>query len=463
MLLAALRHAGGLRIDHVLGLNRLWLVPEGASATEGAYLQYPLQDLLRLIALESHRHRAVVIGEDLGTVPDGLRERLSASGVLGMRVLWFQREHGLFIEPTRWPRGAMATTTTHDLPTVAGWWQERDIDWRLKIGELSAHQASGQRSDRARDREALLRAFRHAGLPAAADPDAVVDSAVRFVARTSSALAIVPMEDIARCGRAAQPARHHRSASQLAAAAAASGGAAARVRTGRAPPGQPARGARRLMAVPVRATARLQLHKDFTLDDAAQQVAYFAALGISQSMPVADPDRARPARMHGYDVVDHGAVNPELGGEAGAAPTGRAAAGACHGADRGHRAQPHGGGRRRQRLVAGPARMGPRQSVRALLRHRLGRAGSRAPGPGAGAIPGQTLRRGAGRRGDPPVLRRRRRALSCAVFRSPLSHRAGGLLAAAARFSAYPPARGFRAGYPRAGAASRRTGHDPRY
>ena len=203
MLLAALRHAGGLRIDHVLGLNRLWLVPEGASASEGAYLQYPLQDLLRLIALESHRHRAVVIGEDLGTVPDGLRERLSASGVLGMRVLWFQREHGLFVEPTRWPRGAMATTTTHDLPTVAGWWQERDIDWRLKIGELSADQASGQRGDRARDRDALLHAFGHAGLPAAADPDAVVDSAVRFVARTSSALAIVPLEDIA--GVAEQP------------------------------------------------------------------------------------------------------------------------------------------------------------------------------------------------------------------------------------------------------------------
>src|SRR3546814_6000825 len=97
----------GLRIDHVLGLRRLWLVPEGADPIEGAYLRYPLDDLLRLIALESHRHRAVIIGEDLGTVPDGFRDDLHAAGVLGMRVLWFERDHGLYVDPSRWPREAI--------------------------------------------------------------------------------------------------------------------------------------------------------------------------------------------------------------------------------------------------------------------------------------------------------------------------------------------------------------------
>ena len=89
---AVLRHAGGVRIDHAMGLSRLWLVPEGADPAEGAYLAYPLTDLLRLLALESARHNAVVVGEDLGTVPEGFRETLGQSGVHGMRVLWFERE-----------------------------------------------------------------------------------------------------------------------------------------------------------------------------------------------------------------------------------------------------------------------------------------------------------------------------------------------------------------------------------
>ena len=88
---AALRHAGGVRIDHIMGLMRLWLVPRGAPASEGAYLAYPVEDLLRLLALELHRHRAVVIGEDLGTVPPGFRARLRRAGIAGMDVLWFER------------------------------------------------------------------------------------------------------------------------------------------------------------------------------------------------------------------------------------------------------------------------------------------------------------------------------------------------------------------------------------
>ncbi|MFX8429710.1 4-alpha-glucanotransferase, partial [Acinetobacter baumannii] len=87
----------------------------------------------------SWRSRAILVGEDMGTVPEGFRERMSAANLLGMRVLWFERDWGLFVEPARWPTTAMAMTSTHDLPTVAGWWQERDIDWRSKLDLFGPH------------------------------------------------------------------------------------------------------------------------------------------------------------------------------------------------------------------------------------------------------------------------------------------------------------------------------------
>ena len=96
---AALRNAGGVRIDHVMGLTRLWLIPQGADPADGAYLAYPLGDLLRLLALESQRHGAIVVGEDLGTVPGGFREELEIAGLHGMRVLWFERNGQEFSPP----------------------------------------------------------------------------------------------------------------------------------------------------------------------------------------------------------------------------------------------------------------------------------------------------------------------------------------------------------------------------
>lgn len=201
LLRACLRHAGGVRIDHVLGLNRLWLVPEGADPTAGAYLRYPLEDLLRLIALESWRHRAIIIGEDLGTVPPGFRERLAAAGIMGLRVLCFEREQGFFTDPARWPADAVATTSTHDVATIAGWWAGRDVEWREQLGLRGE---TGEQ--RGLDRRALWDAFTHAGvahgaMPATAAP--VVDAAVRFVARTPAPLALVPLEDLA--GLSEQP------------------------------------------------------------------------------------------------------------------------------------------------------------------------------------------------------------------------------------------------------------------
>ena len=194
---ANLRYAGGVRIDHAMGLMRLWLIPHGSSAAEGAYLSYPLEDMLRLLALESHRHRAVVIGEDLGTVSPEFRVSLREAGVGGMDVLWFQRQGQDFQPPSSWRHDAVALTTTHDLPTVAGWWRGADIDMRHKLGLAAENEVE----DRARDRRLLWQAFAAEGVAPADMPgpegaDAAVDAALAFVARSPSPLMLAPIEDL---------------------------------------------------------------------------------------------------------------------------------------------------------------------------------------------------------------------------------------------------------------------------
>ena len=201
---AALRHAGGLRIDHAMGLMHLWLVPRGASAADGAYLNYPLDDMLRLLALESHRHHAVVVGEDLGTVPPEFRSRLRQAGVAGMDVLWFQRDGDRFERPALWRPDAMAMTTTHDLPTVAGWWSGADLAERAKLGIAGGE----DEAERSAARNMLWRAFVEEGVappdpPPSEDPVAAVDLSLAFVARSPSPLMVVPVEDL--MARTAQP------------------------------------------------------------------------------------------------------------------------------------------------------------------------------------------------------------------------------------------------------------------
>jgi 4-alpha-glucanotransferase len=199
---AALRHTGGLRIDHVMGLARLWLVPEGGSPTDGAYLAYPVTDFLRLLALESHRHQAIVVGEDLGTVPDGFHDMLETAGVHGMRVLWFERDGPTFAAPDRWDHGAIAMTSTHDLPTVAGWWHGNDITTRAACGQLGNDvNAVDLTAERGTDRAALWQAFMREGVaggdpPPPAYPSPVVDAALAFVARTNTPLCLLPTEDV---------------------------------------------------------------------------------------------------------------------------------------------------------------------------------------------------------------------------------------------------------------------------
>src|SRR5262249_16240782 len=117
---ANMRHAGALRIDHVMGLQRLWWVPAGKQPADGAYVTYPMKDLIGILALESHRRRCLVIGEDLGTVPEGFREHMAEANILSYRVLFFEQDgaSGEFLPPANYPRSAIAVAGSHDLPTL---------------------------------------------------------------------------------------------------------------------------------------------------------------------------------------------------------------------------------------------------------------------------------------------------------------------------------------------------------
>jgi 4-alpha-glucanotransferase len=185
---AAMRHASAIRIDHILGLYRLFLIPHGASAREGAYLLFPLEEMLAVLAQESIAHRCIVIGEDLGTEPHGVRAILAAGGIWSYSVLLFERyESGLFVAPDRYPSLALATFSTHDLPTFAGWQSGHDIKVRNALAMAGESEA-----ERARARDAFQGALTHAGIDGTEGFVAVA----RYLAATPSRLAVVSAEDI---------------------------------------------------------------------------------------------------------------------------------------------------------------------------------------------------------------------------------------------------------------------------
>ena len=198
---ANMRHAAALRIDHVLGLKRLFLVPEGARGSEGAYLAYPFDELLGQVALESREAGCLVVGEDLGTVPEGIGAALQSAAVLSYRVLWFERQGQAFTPPARYPPRAAACVATHDLATLTGFWTGADLEERAALGLLTDLAAA--LAERAADRAALCALLDAEGLlPAGAGPAAPMDDALAaaihaLVARTPSALMLVQAEDLA--------------------------------------------------------------------------------------------------------------------------------------------------------------------------------------------------------------------------------------------------------------------------
>ena len=185
---ANMRHAGALRIDHVMGLARLFWVPDGAQGADGAYVSYPLQDMLGHLALESQRAHCFVVGEDLGTVPDGLREALTAADVLSYRVLWFERQDMGFTPPAQYPARAVACVSTHDLPTLAGWRQGADIAERAVLGQIDAAQRQAAEAERQVETAALASAI---GGP----PDAAAVHG--YVASAPSCLVLAQADDLA--------------------------------------------------------------------------------------------------------------------------------------------------------------------------------------------------------------------------------------------------------------------------
>lgn len=165
ILRANMRHAGALRIDHAMALLHLYWIPKGMPASEGVYLAYPFEDLLGVLALESQRNRCMVIGEDLGTVPEGFRDRMAAANVLSYRVLYFEKEDESFKRPHQYPELALACVTTHDLAPLAGFWKASDIELRQALKLYPSPEVEqNERAARVRDRQMLLEALDEQGL-----------------------------------------------------------------------------------------------------------------------------------------------------------------------------------------------------------------------------------------------------------------------------------------------------------
>ena len=206
---ANMRHCGALRIDHALGMFRIFCVPDGVEAKDGAYVTFPTEDLLRIIALESVRNRTMVIAEDLGTIGDNVRETLRKFNMLSYRLLYFERNYPdpSFVLPDRYPELALCAVTTHDLPTCRGFWSGHDITIKEELGLYRSPELfQRQLDERARDRQLLMTALRSAGvLPAdfpsdtGSSPSMADDLCLalyEYLARTPCLLVAVSLDDI---------------------------------------------------------------------------------------------------------------------------------------------------------------------------------------------------------------------------------------------------------------------------
>ena len=199
---ANMRYAGALRVDHVMALQHLYWIPESQPPQNGAYVRYPMEDLIGILALESQRNRCMVVGEDLGTVPDGFRERMERANILSYRVLFFEQESktGAFRKPKDYPKLAVAVASNHDLPTVPAWWLSLDIELRDRLKLYpDAKEVTFQAKLRERDQTQLRRAFEKQGLLRKnGDPPTEdwVPLVYAYLARSGSYAALVQLDDV---------------------------------------------------------------------------------------------------------------------------------------------------------------------------------------------------------------------------------------------------------------------------
>ncbi len=204
LLRASMRACGALRLDHVMALFRQWWVPRGLKSADGAYVHYPLEDLLAVVALESERQQCLVVGEDLGIVPDEIRRALPEYGVYHYKVVMFEQVDGEFRAPSNYTRHSLATVTTHDLPTLHGWWSGHDIELWQRLGFYTDGDVLQRaRAERAADRQRLLRALRREALwppdenGAVPEYSAALGRSVHvYLARSAAALVTVQLEDM---------------------------------------------------------------------------------------------------------------------------------------------------------------------------------------------------------------------------------------------------------------------------
>jgi 4-alpha-glucanotransferase len=204
LLNANMRQVGALRIDHVMSLFRLWWVPKGFSATEGVYVHYPLTEQVQRLAQLSEQHRCLIIGEDLGTVPDEMRHAMSTYRLYHYKVLLFEKNGDRFKHPQEYVREAVATATTHDLPPLKAWWQADDLQLRDALKLYPTPETADQlRAERESDRAALLRALRDQQLWHWADGDVIPEfspplarAVHMFLGMTNAALVLLQLEDL---------------------------------------------------------------------------------------------------------------------------------------------------------------------------------------------------------------------------------------------------------------------------
>jgi (1->4)-alpha-D-glucan 1-alpha-D-glucosylmutase len=330
---ANMGHSGALRIDHVMGLYRLYWIPLGASAAAGAYICYPFDDLLTILALESHRNECMVIGEDLGTVPDEVRAGLSRALVMSYRLFIFERkDNGDYKRPSEYPVDALVAASTHDLATLTGFWEGHDLEVRRKLNLFPSEEVRRQYVlNRAVEKTRLVLALEEEKLlpkgqvnPVSSPITPELTLALHsYLALAPSRLLVVQPEDVLGVIEQAnmpgtveeQPNWRRKLPLTLeemerdphfvsTAETLARIRPAARPKTGGG-------GGSRTATIP-RCTYRVQLNADFRLTDATALVPYLARLGVSH-VYCSPYLRARTGSRHGYDIIDHNALNPEIG------------------------------------------------------------------------------------------------------------------------------------------------------